>query len=169
MHAKRMIAIGLMGLAVAAAAPNRAANEAEAYIGLCLGDDPKSGCAFNRQMFLEQYPKALRGDYQSQRNVAYLLSGAVTPPADNPVQTNTLQACAWRLVILKSGHAQAGSGDVGNRNVDCARRGVDMDAAQARADELLRGIKAAKPLPPERPAPRRKGPLDGTAHPLTAD
>lgn len=167
----RMVRLVLAGLLVTAPAAGQRPDpqrEAQSMVRACLVPQGKEWCEINLKKFTEEYPKALRGDYQSQRNVAYLLSGAWQPAIENPVQTNTLQACAWRLVILQSGHAQAGPGDVSNRDIDCRRPGVDRPAAEARAAELLRRIRAAPPFrPPVEQPTRRRGPLDGEARPLT--
>jgi hypothetical protein len=58
--------------------------------------------------------KALAGDYQAQRNLAYSLGH------DEP--TNAMQACAWRLVILGSGSEQVDDTDLSNKRVDCNRK-----------------------------------------------
>jgi len=58
--------------------------------------------------------KALAGDYQAQRNLAYSLGH------DEP--TNTMQACAWRIVILGSGSAEVDDSDLANKRLDCNRK-----------------------------------------------
>ena len=60
--------------------------------------------------------KALRGDYQAQRNLAYRYSTGDAVVAKNPVE-----GCAWREVVMLSGHPQAIAGDASNRDVECGR------------------------------------------------
>lgn len=83
--------------------------------------------------------KALNGDYQAQRNVAYWLTGGNNgvPPL------NPILGCAWRIVILKSGSTQVDSSDIGNKQLYCDKR-LDSDsraAAEAQATKLLKRIK----------------------------
>lgn len=88
---------------------------------------------------LEEYEKlekgAMAGDYQSQRNLAYWLSGGYNAPPQNPIL-----ACAWRLVILESGSPKVDAGDIGNKELYCDKRlGIDTDerkAAEAQAVKL---------------------------------
>lgn len=58
--------------------------------------------------------KALRGDYQAQRNLAYSLG--------HEFPISKLQSCAWRIVILNSGSSDVDDSDVENRYADCDRK-----------------------------------------------
>jgi hypothetical protein len=83
--------------------------------------------------------KAMAGDYQAQRNVAYWLTGGNNgvPPL-NPVL-----GCAWRLVILRSGSASVDASDISNKQLYCDKR-LDADsrkAAEVQAEKLLQQIK----------------------------
>lgn len=83
--------------------------------------------------------KAMAGDYQAQRNIAYWLTGGNNgaPPL------NPILGCAWRLVILKSGSSSVDSSDVSNKQLYCDKR-LDLDsrkAAEAQAAKLLKQIK----------------------------
>lgn len=86
---------------------------AEDYLRPCMSDSAL--CQWTHDQFKVQYPKALKGDYQSQRNVAYSLTtgghGAVvkTPPL----------GCAWRIVIQASGNPKVDATDAGNFRVEC--------------------------------------------------
>lgn len=89
---------------------------------------PQSTSGISEFDALEQ--SALDGDYQAQRNLAYTLSTGVP---NNPVL-----ACAWRIVILKSGDPQVDQSDVGNKQLDCDRK-LDVDgiaAAEAQAKQI---------------------------------
>ncbi|MFM8444140.1 MAG: hypothetical protein ACKN9W_12485 [Methylococcus sp.] len=84
--------------------------------------------------------KALSGDYQAQRNVAYWLSGGNNgvPPI------NEVLACAWRIVILKSGSPSVDSSDVSNKKLYCDKK-LDADsreAANAQATKIMQRIKS---------------------------
>jgi hypothetical protein len=83
--------------------------------------------------------KAMAGDYQAQRNVAYWLTGGNNgAPPLNPVL-----GCAWRLVILKSGSPSVDSSDISNKQLYCDKR-LDADsrkAAEAQAEKLFKQIK----------------------------
>lgn len=83
--------------------------------------------------------KAMSGDYQAQRNVAYwLVGGNNGAPPLNPIL-----GCAWRLVILKSGSPSVDASDVSNKQLYCDKR-LDVDsrnAAEAQAAALLKKIK----------------------------
>lgn len=155
------------------AATTKANAEATSYLRTCAAtsDDNQRWCDLNRTSFIADYQKAKAGDYQGQRNVAFFLAGSMRPVEINPVALNPLQACAWRHVILRTGHARADASDVRSAELDCGKPGVLESAAQARALALLHEIKTAParmPPPPPR-SPQRTGPLDGTARPLTDD
>jgi hypothetical protein len=82
--------------------------------------------------------QALAGDYQAQRNLAYYLStGAEGHPQ------NVVAGCAWRIVLLKSGHAQADASDESNKTFDCDRKlnPQQLREAEVQAAALLKKIK----------------------------
>jgi hypothetical protein len=82
--------------------------------------------------------QALAGDYQAQRNLAYYLSTGAEGHAQNVVA-----GCAWRIVILKSGHAEADASDSSNKTFDCDRKlsPQRLREAEAQANTLLKKIK----------------------------
>ena len=74
---------------------------------------------------------ALQGNYQAQRNFAYSLS-----------KQNTIAACAWRWVIIQSGHQRVDTTDTGNLKVYCGQLDqVEIEAAENQAKILLGIIK----------------------------
>lgn len=73
---------------------------------------------------------ALSGDYQAQRNYAYILQHG------DGVPQNLIEACAWRLVIISTQHAKVSSSDVDNVDTAC-RSPESTKAALARANTLL--------------------------------
>ena len=165
-----------VAVSAAGLAPDPYRAQAEELLRFCAPDgEAGQECERNRATFRREYPLAMRGDYQSQRNVAFFLAGRMRDLDRSPVTPNLLQGCAWRMVILASGHRQTNDLDVSAMRIDCNKPEVDQTAAQARAARLMEEIKAAarRPAPPEpRPAKATRGKapeLDGTATPLTAD
>ena len=84
--------------------------------------------------------KAMKGDYQAQRNLAF---GYAT--GDQGIKKNHSLACAWYLLILRSDSPKLGSGDVGNVSVYCDpfKPGFGPDerlVSERQANELYRKI-----------------------------
>jgi hypothetical protein len=81
--------------------------------------------------------KALAGDYQAQRNLAYYLT-----TGEEGVKADPVMACAWRIVILKSGHSQADASDTGNKQFDCDRKltPAQLRQAEGRAASLMKRV-----------------------------
>jgi hypothetical protein len=95
-------------------------------------------CETNRAKFeLQDWPKAWRGDYQGQRNVAYCLASG----CEGAVKVNQFGACAWRMIILASKHDDADDSDVSNLKLDCEKLDdVGMAAAHARSQDIFSRI-----------------------------
>ncbi len=136
----RPILMALASLALAAPAmaqmPSEATlrQQAERSLTSCdaLTGDDAQWCAVNRRAYLSAVPLAYRGDYEAQRNVAYMLRGSTAGVAANHVE-----ACAWRLLIMAQRHPQIGSGDESNVRFDCGRLNPQQRAAaEARARTL---------------------------------
>lgn len=81
--------------------------------------------------------KAMQGDYQAQRNLAYTLAtGSGAASSQNP----TL-GCAWYKVILLSGSEKVNDGDIGNVKVYCGRLSADQQGvADMQAKKLAKKI-----------------------------
>ena len=105
-----------------------------------------TGCAGNKEpVFCEQYlatlrkeyPQALRGDYQAQRNVSYCL----TTSCDGALKINRPLGCAWRAVIL-GGNRKADNTDVDSFNTYCRGKltGGDVLLFANHLDTLFRRI-----------------------------
>ncbi|CUI99469.1 Uncharacterised protein [Achromobacter sp. 2789STDY5608621] len=78
--------------------------------------------------------KALAGDYQAQRNLAFGYSDKFSDQNKNPVL-----ACAWRMVILTT--EQADETDMSNYNTYCGKLPPGLlSIAQMKAELLLRRI-----------------------------
>jgi hypothetical protein len=80
-------------------------------------------CKVQRGQFRHDWNKAHRGDYTSQRNVAFCLRFG----CDGAVKVNMVAACAWRIVIIGS-DAPWERGDLMNYKADCAGIGQRADA-----------------------------------------
>lgn len=116
--------------------------------GFCpSGGDDGGQCEANRLTMLKEWPTAWTGDYQSQRNVAYLLSQPSMGVPQNPIQ-----GCAWRMVIIASGHADATSIDTTNYNLDCRKLSeIELETAKASAANIYKKVKGE--TLPKLPAP----------------
>lgn len=66
--------------------------------------------------FDEVRGRALAGDYQAQRNLAY---GYSTAPYAGQ-RKDPVAACAWRIVILQSGHPRVDATDRSNFSLYCS-------------------------------------------------
>jgi hypothetical protein len=108
--------------------------------GFCA--DETSSCVSDRADFANnQWPKAYSGDYQAQRNVAFCLSDGCY----GAVQVNKLAACAWRRVILASGHDGVEDGDVRNMKLDCGTLDpLTQEVSSVRAKKLIEEIERRK-------------------------
>lgn len=76
---------------------------------------------------------AFKGDYQAQRNHAYVLFNGEGVPA------NPLEACAWRLAIFSSQGAKLTDGDISNIWIACHSPDL-MSAAVRRAAAILTSL-----------------------------
>ena len=80
--------------------------------------------------------KAIAGDYQAQRNLAYSYANPATGE-----RADKIKSCAWYQVILKSGSDKVSVGDVGNVKVYCgALSDLERVAADGQAAELVKKI-----------------------------
>lgn len=78
---------------------------------------------------------ALQGNYQAQRNFAYSLSEE---------RDNHIGACAWRLVILKSGSPKVDTTDVSNVEIHCGKlSALEQEAAASRFEAIHKEMDAA--------------------------
>lgn len=85
--------------------------------------------------------KALAGNYQAQRNIAYRFSTGVDGHSQNVVT-----GCAWYMVVLKSKHPQIDSTDTSNKTVYCDQQlnSQQLRQAEAEANNFLKKIKTQK-------------------------
>jgi len=88
-----------------------------------------TNCSYTKQVWSEEYAKATAGDYGAQRNVSFCLSTG----CDGAIRINKILGCAWRFVILESGHLSADTTDTTNLKFFCGPENVDK-AGQATAE-----------------------------------
>lgn len=62
-----------------------------------------------------QIKKAIAGDYQSRRNIAFCLASG----CEFSVMTDQTAACAWRRIILKTAGTKVDRTDIANEKHDC--------------------------------------------------
>ena len=114
-----LLAVPLLALLITLAAGPADADgfEADAYVLDRCSGERAADCRDAVMMFRAAVPKALQGDYQAQRNVAYCLFTG----CHGAVRKHPATACAWRIVLLGSAHFRADSGDVSNWRNECGR------------------------------------------------
>lgn len=97
-----------------------------------LGHEP-----FKRDYDLDAIQKKARGgDYQAQRNLAYVLQFEKRDPAYDPVL-----ACAWRKVILATAKSKKDESDESNKKYACdSLTPKEQSLANVRLQELLRTV-----------------------------
>lgn len=77
------------------------------------------------------------GQYQGQRNVAFCLSDGCS----GAIRVNKILGCAWRFVILESGHFSIDTTDTSNLQYYCGQEHIDkagLMAAEAQAKRILK-------------------------------
>jgi hypothetical protein len=91
-----------------------------------------------REWWADELERALAGDYQSQRNVAWCRYDG----CDGVEPIDDVASCVWRMVIAAAGHPQADASDVANVDLYCRRALNPADLADARlqAGTLFRKI-----------------------------
>ncbi|WP_244627713.1 hypothetical protein [Microvirga tunisiensis] len=89
---------------------------------------------------------ALAGNYTAQRNAAHCLK---TAKCEGVIFPRMMEACAWRIVILGSGHHWVNQSDIDNYQDDCVSSlsAQEQGSALALAEQLFKRI-YKRPLPP---------------------
>jgi hypothetical protein len=108
----------------------------------CSDSDDASNCNYTRTVWDKQYAAAIAGDYQGQRNVSFCLSTG----CNKAIVENRILGCAWRYVIIASGHLQLDSTDTTNQRYFCGAEMIDdagRQAAKSQSRTLLRMLKAS--------------------------
>jgi len=142
----RAISLGLL-FALTSVGPTLAEDwpPADDYINTLVScetaKDP-GHCKFARATWQKEYANAISGAYQGQRNVSFCLSTG----CNDAVRQNKILGCAWRIVIIETGHLQADSSDTANLKYFCGREHVDetgRHAAHAQARAMLKKLGVA--------------------------
>ncbi|ABE64051.1 conserved hypothetical protein [Nitrobacter hamburgensis X14] len=111
------------------------AQTASDYTNQC--DDGADDCRASLAQFKKWFPRAMRGDYQGQRNVAFCLSTG----CDGAVTMRPLAGCAWRLLIVATGSKDVDQSDTLNMKRDCGKLDdIDRQAAAAQSARLIAKI-----------------------------
>lgn len=98
---------------------------------------PATSDELDTSKFEQTKDKAMHGDYQAQRNLAYGYSSWPYPGQEK----NLILACAWRMLILKSGSERVDNTDVSNEKVDCeSLDSKSREAAEAQALSLMNKV-----------------------------
>lgn len=89
------------------------------------------------ETFEQVQSKAMAGDYQAQRNVAFGYTSLPYKGQDK----NPMLGCAWRLVIIKSGSPRVDQTDINNVRTYCGELDeLQRSAAIEQARRLYRQI-----------------------------
>lgn len=106
----------------------------------CATTKNVGSCHYSKEEWPDEYGAAIKGDYQGQRNVSYCLSTG----CNGAIRENRILGCAWRFVIVESGHLSADSSDTTNLEYYCGPEYVDkagLAMAEAQARRLIKMIK----------------------------
>lgn len=98
---------------------------------------PTLALAADDTKYIKEYtPKARKGDYQAQRNLAFTYATSRDAGVTNP----TL-GCAWYKLILLSGSTKINDGDISNVRVYCGQLTREQQGvAEQQAQRLYREI-----------------------------
>lgn len=133
--------MGMLCAALAAAEPGVAVAEdpldVDSFMRPCWAAKEENECKAMAQDFRKDWRKALRGDYQSQRNVAFCLRTSCS----GAVEQNQILSCAWRAVVLTSGSLKVNELDVDAFEYDCRQLSDGGKlAAQRQAEYIIQRI-----------------------------
>lgn len=104
------------------------------YKSSCDQHPKEEECLRNAKSFEGYYDRAIKGEYEGQRMVAFAFGIGMEGILPRP----TL-ACAWNLVILRSGHLEATPDDTSNTKYNCEKLNRDeRTLADAQANRILR-------------------------------
>ncbi|APO76101.1 hypothetical protein AM571_CH03307 [Rhizobium etli 8C-3] len=106
-------------------------------VASCSVSDDVGNCEYTRTVWGQQYANAIEGNYQGQRNVSFCLSTGCSAA----IVENRVLGCAWRHVIIASGHLELDQTDATNLKHFCGPDMLDdagREAAQAQSKTLLR-------------------------------
>lgn len=109
----------------------------DGMVTTCALANDKAWCDAQVKQFRADWPKANKGNYQAQRNVAFCYATS----CDGAIMPDLVTACAWRIVIMAS-PADITSGDVANYRNDCLEKvsGTMRSDARLMAERLFKKI-----------------------------
>lgn len=114
----------------------------------CATHENPERCGQIKKTWQRDYDGAIKGDYQGQRNVAYCLS---TGCGWNELNKNPVLGCAWRVVIVNSGHLAANRLDADGLKLYCGSQFLDdTGRVMANAQAMTIMKKLGVQLPPNR-------------------
>ena len=130
---KELVAVALAGVFAAAVAQSADRKvEAEQFVNaLCVKTDQYHlSCEAEQSSFIKDYQRAFRGEYTPQRNTAFCLYNS----CGGAIRKNPVQACAWRMVVLQSGHPEVDltdtqNAELGEVNLQDLGNGADAPSA----------------------------------------
>ena len=134
--AATMIALPLAGSNSAMAEDWRPAKDYLFMATDCSTDDDPKRCQMIKDIWERDYNEAIKGGYQGQKNVAFCLSTGCDFPG---FRKNPVLGCAWRVVIVNSGHLDADKLDGDNLMLYCGPQFLD-DRGRIIADAQARTI-----------------------------
>lgn len=102
----------------------------------CAAAGAPATCKDSKERWERNYSEAIAGGYQGQRNVAYCLSTGCDIPE---FRKNPILGCAWRVVIVNSGHLAADEMDGKSLQLYCGSQYLD-DTGRVMADAQARTI-----------------------------
>jgi hypothetical protein len=94
----------------------------------CSSED-RYDCRSNQKQLKSEFPRAMKGDYQAQRNVSYCLSSG----CGGSITVDKMLGCAWRIVVLASGSSKLDNADQSNFQHFCSSGLTNDDRAIATA------------------------------------
>lgn len=137
-----VVALAATLAATAAQSADRKA-EAEQFVNaLCVKTDQYHlSCEAEQSSFIKDYQRAFRGEYTPQRNTAFCLYTG----CGGAIRKNPVQACAWRMVVLQSGHPEVDLTDTQNAELACGKlSATERAAAAGRTAAIMGEIAGAK-------------------------
>jgi hypothetical protein len=116
------------------------------FLAILLAGVASITSAMGQESFYLYERNALAGNYTAQRNAAYCLK---TAKCEGVIFPRMIEACAWRIVILGSGHHWVNQSDIDNYQDDCVASlsAQEQGSALAQAEQLFKRI-YKRPLPP---------------------
>lgn len=107
----------------------------EEYTTICMVTSNDDLCEATKQQLKQDWPKAIAGSYEAQRNIAFCLSSG----CDGAMTINPIDGCAWRMVIQAS-PAKKQDTEPQSYRQDCRLGNADRRQALVKAEGMYRAI-----------------------------